>query len=61
MAASLITGMEPILNPLLVALFYRESISGLSIAGCVIVICSVLAYNIWLAAGKAKAPGAPKD
>ncbi len=47
--ASLITGMEPILNPLLVALFYGEHITALSLAGCVIVVCSVLAYNAWLA------------
>ena len=53
-AASLITGMEPILNPLLVAAFYREHVSGLSVAGCIIVVCSVLAYNIWLAARKTK-------
>ena len=48
-AASLITGMEPILNPLLVAAFYGEQVSRLSVIGCVIVVCSVLAYNVWLA------------
>ena len=47
--ASLITGMEPIMNPLLVAAFYGETITALSIAGCVIVVCSILAYNLWLA------------
>ena len=47
--ASLITGMEPILNPLLVAAFYGERVTALSIAGAVIVVCSVLGYNIWLA------------
>ena len=55
-AASLITGLEPILNPLLVAAFYREQVSGLSIAGCVIVVCSVLAYNLWLATRKTGSP-----
>ena len=47
--ASLITGMEPIMNPLLVAAFYGETITALSVAGCVIVVCSILAYNLWLA------------
>ncbi len=47
--ASLITGMEPILNPLLVAAFYGERISPLSVAGCAVVVCSILAYNAWLA------------
>jgi Predicted permease, DMT superfamily len=47
--ASLLTGMEPILNPLLVALFYGERITALSVAGCVIVVSSILAYNVWLA------------
>ena len=51
--ASLITGMEPIMNPLLVAAFYGERVSPLAIAGAVIVICSILAYNIWLARRKA--------
>lgn len=46
--ASLIAGMEPILNPLLVALFYGEQITPLSMIGCVMVFCTVLAYNVWL-------------
>ena len=50
--ASLITGLEPVLNPLLVAAFYGERVSGLSVAGCVVVICSILAYNVWLAKQK---------
>ena len=50
--ASLITGMEPVLNPLLVAAFYGEHVSALSVAGAVIVVCSVLAYNIMLARKK---------
>ena len=48
--ASLITGLEPILNPLLVAAFYGERVSTLSIIGSVIVVCSILAYNVRLAA-----------
>ncbi len=48
-AASLISGLEPILNPLLVAAFYGERVTTLSVIGCVIVVCSILAYNIRLA------------
>ena len=51
--ASLITGMEPIMNPLLVAAFYGETVSPLAVTGAVIVICSILAYNVWLARKKA--------
>jgi len=47
--ACLISGMEPILNPLLVAAFYGETVSPLSIVGSVIVVFSIIAYNIWLA------------
>ena len=52
--ASLITGMEPIMNPLWVALFYGEAVSALSIIGSVIVVGSIVLYNVWLAkrAGK---------
>ena len=50
--ASLITGLEPVLNPLLVAAFYGEQVSGLSVAGCMVVVCSILAYNVWLAKQK---------
>ena len=50
--ACLITGMEPIMNPLLVAVFYGERVSALAIAGSVIVVCSILGYNLWLAGGK---------
>jgi drug/metabolite transporter (DMT)-like permease len=46
--ASLITGLEPILNPLLVAAFYGETVSTLSIIGSVIVVCTILVYNIKL-------------
>ena len=50
--ASLITGMEPIMNPLLVAVFYGEQVSALAVTGAVIVVCSILAYNVWLAGRK---------
>lgn len=47
--ASLITAVEPVLNPLLVALFWHESIPPAALAGCVIVIVSVAGYS-WLCA-----------
>ena len=52
MTASLITGLEPVMNPLLVAAFYGEQVSGLSVVGCVVVVCSILAYNVWLSKKK---------
>ena len=52
--ASLITGMEPILNPLWVAVFYGEKVSVLSVIGSVIVVFSILAYNVWLARNPAR-------
>ena len=45
-SASLITGLEPIMNPTWVALFYGETISGLALAGAVIVVGAILVYNI---------------
>ena len=47
--ASLITGLEPIMNPLLVAAFYGETVSTLSIIGSVIVVCTIMVYNFILA------------
>jgi len=44
--ASLISGIEPILNPILVAVFYHETIGGMAVLGAVIVIGSVIAYNV---------------
>ena len=51
--ASLITGLEPILNPLWVALFYGETLTplsvvgaSLSVVGAVIVVGSIVAYNV---------------
>ena len=45
-SASLITGLEPIMNPLWVALFYGETITALAFAGAVIVVGAILFYNI---------------
>ena len=47
--ASLITGLEPVMNPTWVALFYGETVSVLSIIGSVIVIGGIVAYNVLLA------------
>lgn len=44
--ASLISGIEPVLNPILVAAFYHEMIGPLSMVGAVIVLGSILAYNV---------------
>ena len=45
-AASLISMVEPILNPVLVAVFYGEMIGMLSLVGAVIVIASATVYNV---------------
>ena len=44
--ASLITGLEPIMNPAWVALFYGEKISGLAMAGAILVVGAILNYNV---------------
>ena len=44
--ASLISGIEPVLNPILVAVFYHERIGLLSLAGAVVVVVSVVVYNV---------------
>ncbi len=44
--ASLTTAIEPILNPLLVAIFYHEMITPLSLAGAVIVVIGIVGYNV---------------
>ncbi|MBO4356254.1 MAG: EamA family transporter [Clostridia bacterium] len=51
-AASLISGIEPILNPVLVALFYGEKLTWLSLIGAVIVLVSILIYNVLTARKK---------
>ena len=48
MTSSVINAMEPILNPLLVAAFYGERVSPLSVVGSVVVVSSIIAYNVWL-------------
>lgn len=44
--ASLTAAIEPILNPLLVALFWGEMISFLSLVGAAIVVFGVVGYNL---------------
>ena len=44
--ASLVSGIEPVLNPLLVAAFYGERVGPFALAGAAIVICGVVGYNI---------------
>lgn len=44
--ASLISGIEPVLNPILVAVFYHETIGPAALAGAAIVLVSVVGYNM---------------
>lgn len=44
--ASLVSGIEPVLNPILVAIFYHEMIGPLSFVGAVIVVGAVVTYNV---------------
>lgn len=44
--ASLIAALEPILNPILVAIFFGEIFSPLSLVGACIVVVAVVTYNI---------------
>lgn len=48
-SASLISGIEPVLNPILVAVFCHELIGPLSLVGAVIVVGGVVGYNVLLA------------
>lgn len=47
--ASLISGIEPILNPVLVAVFVHEMITPLSAVGGVVVLTTITLYNVTLA------------
>ncbi len=44
--ASIINALEPVLNPILVAVFYGETLGPTAILGAVIVIGAILFYNI---------------
>ncbi len=45
-SASLVTGIEPILNPILVAAVVGETITGLSLVGGAIVFVTIMVYNV---------------
>lgn len=47
--ASLVSGIEPVLNPVLVAVFYHEMIGPIALVGAMIVVGSVVLYNVILA------------
>lgn len=44
--ASVINAIEPVLNPILVAVFYGERLGRLSVIGAVVVITGILFYNL---------------
>ena len=44
--ACLVSGIEPVLNPILVAIFYKEIMSTYALIGAAIVIFGVVAYNV---------------
>lgn len=50
--ASLLSGLEPILNPILVAIFYGEMLTPLSLVGAAIVLVSIITYNVLTARKK---------
>ena len=47
--ASLVSGIEPVLNPILVAVFYHEMIGPIALVGAMVVVGSVVLYNAVLA------------
>ncbi len=47
--ASLVSGIEPVLNPILVAVFYHEMIGPVALVGAMIVVGGVVLYNVILA------------
>ena len=52
--ASLVSGIEPVLNPILVAVFYQEYMGPFALVGASIVIVGVVGYNILQARQPAK-------
>lgn len=52
--AGLISGVEPILNPVLVAVFYHELLTPLSLVGAAVVLLSILVYNYLTSKQEAK-------
>lgn len=52
--ASLVSGIEPVLNPILVAVFYHETVGSLALVGAVIVVGSIVLYNVLLSKSSQK-------
>ena len=52
--ASLVSGIEPVLNPILVAVFYGETMGPFALVGAAIVIVGVVGYNVLQARQGAK-------
>ena len=46
--ASLVSGIEPVLNPVLVAVFYHEMLGPVALVGAMIVVGSVVLFNVIL-------------
>lgn len=46
LVASLVCALEPILNPILVALVFHEMLTPLSLVGAVVVFVTIIIYNI---------------
>ena len=44
--ASLVSGIEPVLNPILVAVFYGEKMGAMAVIGAAVVIGGVVVYNV---------------
>ena len=44
--ASLVSGIEPVLNPILVAVFYQEYMGPFALIGAAVVIVGVVGYNV---------------
>ena len=60
--ASIINAVEPILNPILVAVFYGEMLGRTSIVGAAIVVGSILFYQLGaLRTQTGRKPGAKKE
>lgn len=60
-SASLMAGIEPILNPLLVALVLHEHLTALSLLGGAIVFLSIMVYNVLQARAPQPVPSVDND
>ena len=47
LAASLISAIEPILNPILVAIFFHEMLSAAAFIGTGLVVITLVIYNVY--------------